>query len=292
MTTKTEDTRPRRGRRSRRAALALALWVFGLSTTLLLVGLWGRTVAGDRASLEASARAVLTSEVVAGRLTDWMAQGISDAGSHLPESGLADAADAVWSRPETQVVLADAVGRVVDAALAPPGESVPIDLGEVFRPVTPVVVDELAGRGLDIDGAIVDTALSALPTVVLDTEAELGIVAAVSEARAVLTRVVALAVAGMTLSAGAAIALSEERLRQMRGLAFRIAVSAVTFALLLRISAWALDPGKGRSPLAAGGSVLLSSGLHVLVITAGLAGGAALFAAVGVRRRRDPALPA
>ena len=95
----------------------------------------------------------------------------------------------------------------------------------------------------------------------------------------------------MLLSGVAAVALAEERARQVRGLAVRVGVSAATFAVLLRLGAWALDPGGGRSPLAAGGAVILSSSGHVLVIAALIAGGIAVFATIGVnRRRRAPAV--
>lgn len=276
-------------RRLRGGALAVALWLFSLSTTVLLVGMWGRAVASDGEAIAAGARAVLESDVVAGRLTEWIADGISRTGRDLPDGAVADTASAVWDRPETQTVIADGVSRIVSAALAPPGDSVSIEISEVLRPLTPVVVEELALRGIAADAAIIDSALQGLPTVVLDTEAELGVVSAVSTARAVLTRVVAVALLGMALGGAFAVGLADDRMRQLRGLAIRVVVSAMTFALLLRISAWALDPGRGRSPLAAGGSALLSSSLHVLVMTAAIAAGVGFFATVEARRRRRAA---
>lgn len=64
----------------------------------------------------------------------------------------------------------------------------------------------------------------------------------------------------------------------------------IPFAILLRFSAWALDPGGGRSPLAAGGAILLSSSGHVLVLAAMIAVGVAFFATVGARRQRSAAV--
>ena len=104
-----------------------------------------------------------------------------------------------------------------------------------------------------------------------------------------LTRVVLVGLAGMTLSAAFAVVLAEEPIRQVGGLAARVAASALSFAVLLRVGAWALDPQGGRSPVAAGGSALLSSGAVVLVWTA--AGGLVVagLAMLTARSRRKPA---
>ena len=91
---------------------------------------------------------------------------------------------------------------------------------------------------------------------------------AVAGARSLLTTVVAFGLVGMLLSGAAAVALAEQRLRQVRSLALRVFVSAATFSILLRVGSWALDPSAGRSPIAAGGSVFLASSGHVLVLTA------------------------
>ncbi|MDX1450160.1 MAG: hypothetical protein R3246_13980 [Acidimicrobiia bacterium] len=116
-----------------------------------------------------------------------------------------------------------------------------------------------------------------------------GFAQAVGTARAVLTRVVLVGLAGMTLSAAFAVVLAEEPIRQVGGLAARVAASALSFAVLLRVGAWALDPQGGRSPVAAGGSALLSSGAVVLVWTA--AGGLVVagLAMLTARSRRKPA---
>lgn len=276
--------------RLRRSGLAVALWVFGLSTTVLLVGVWGRSVANDRDAIEAGARAVLESGAVAERITGWIAEGIESGADELPPGSASDALSAVWNRPQTRAVIADAVDRLVDGALAPGGERVEIDLTEVLRPLVPIVLTELATRGAAFSADVADSVVSQMPTIVLDGDTATAVGSVVTTARATLTKVVAAGLGGMLISAFAAVLLAEERLRQLRVLAVRVGLSAVTFALLLRIGAWALDPGGGRSPLAAGGSVVLASGVHVLVIAALIAGGIAAFATVGVRRRRRAAV--
>ncbi len=288
MTT-SEIPEPPRPRRARRGGHAVALWLSGLSTTVLLVGIWGRAVATDQGAIEAGTRAVLESEVITERITGWIEDGIEANTDELPLGAAADAASAVWDHPDTRAVLAEAVDRLVEAALGPPGTSVPVDLGDLLRPLAPVVVGELGSRGISLSAAAVDSVLAEGPTIVLGTEAGAGVTSAIARARSLLTKVSAVGLAGMMLSGIAAVVLAEERLRQVRRLAVRVAVSALTFSVLLRFGSWALDPGGGRSPLAAGGSVLLGSSGHVLVIAAFIAAGIAFFATVSVKHRRRQA---
>jgi hypothetical protein len=94
--------------------------------------------------------------------------------------------------------------------------------------------------------------------------------------------------------------LAEEHLAMIRSLAVRLAVSAITFTILLRVGAWATDPSRGRSPLASGGSVLLGSNHLVLFLVAAAALSVALSTGAVIRRRRlrsethpeSPAAPA
>ena len=61
---------------ARRFTLPWVLWVFGLSTTLLLVGLWGRAVVADTATVARSTEAALSTEVVTDRVYDWIGDGL------------------------------------------------------------------------------------------------------------------------------------------------------------------------------------------------------------------------
>ena len=284
--TNPESTHTPRSPRLRKVGLVVALWVFGLSTTVLLVGIWGRTVTSDQTAIEASAQAVLESDAVADRITGWIAGGVESAAGELPEGVAAVTANAVWHRSETRAVLAGAVDRLVAAALAPPGESVPIDLADLLRLLIPIVMSELSDIGVNVTKNTMESALAELPAINVGSEADVDVAGVVADARSTFTRVVAVAMIAMLASGIAAVAFAEQRLQQIRSLAIRVVVSAVTFSVLLRVGSWALDPGGGRSPLAEGGSVILSSSGHVLVIAALVAGGVAFFAAVGVQRRR------
>jgi hypothetical protein len=99
-----------------------------------------------------------------------------------------------------------------------------------------------------------------------------------------------IAATAMLLAGATAVALSDDRVRMARSLAVKLAVSGFTFAIVLRLGAWAVDPGGGRAPFAAGGAVLLRSNGGVLLTIAGV-GTAAVVAlstvlVLRVRRRR------
>ena len=128
---------------------------------------WGRAVTSDGDTIRESARAVLGSEAVSDRVTGWIEDGVGSAiAEDLPAGLIEEAALAVWDRPETRRALDSTVDRLVEAALAPPGSSVTIDLGAILAPLLPVVVEELAIRGLAVDLSSVQSALAQVPTLV------------------------------------------------------------------------------------------------------------------------------
>ena len=178
-----------RFRRARRAVLATALWLFSISTTVLLAGMWGRAVASDNGAIEAGARAALESDVVSGLLTGWIADGIASAAVDLPQGTALSAATAVWEHPETTNVLAAAVDELVAAALPPPGTSVSVDLATALRPLSSVVIVELEARGVALTSSTIDAALAEIPEVVVGSVTESGLAGAVAETRSALMKV-------------------------------------------------------------------------------------------------------
>ncbi len=256
----------------------LALWVFGLATTLLLGGLWGRQVAGDRAALEASVRAGMVADVVGDRIGGWLADGIAVA-ADLPVPEVADAVDAVTASPETERAMAALTDQVVAALLAPPGSAPVIDLASALEPTVPVLAAELAERGIPADEATIRAALGALDPIVLGAGDLVGLAGVAREARTFLTWVVVVAFAIQVAAGGAVLGVSTDRRDAARTLAVRLGMSAVSYAVLFRVGSWALDPQRGRAPVVAGGSVLLGSDLWVFAAVGGIACAAALIAA-------------
>jgi hypothetical protein len=278
------ETTPRR--RARRAALAVGLWVFGVATTVMLIGVWGRTVAGDESTLSASARAAVGSEEVGARVGEWLREGVAGAAARAPAE-LEAVVAAVERHPEAVAAVDVLVDQAVAAALAPPGTTVVVDVAGALRPLAPVVAAELVVAGVPVEAAAVEEAFGDLPAVELETGDAVGFVGSALRVRSALTRVVVVAGAMMLVAGGAVVALAEERARILRTLLVRVALSAATFAVILRVGAWAVDPRGGRSPVASGGSELLRSNGWILAL---IAAGAGLAATAGwVTARRRPA---
>lgn len=271
-----------RGLTTRRLALPWVLWVFGLSTTLLLVGLWGRAVTLDRDAIERSTEAALSADLVADRVWDWVGDGLS-ATAGLGPSDVDQAIAQVKNRPKA-VAAADAlVDEFVAALVAPPGEEATIDVSTALAPIVPEIVTELSGQGIDVPAAIIEATVSELDPVALDTGEAVSVGVVTEQAKELLTLGVLAAATVLLLSGSLAVALADDRWYMVRGLATRLAFSALSFAVLFRFGGWVLEPDGGGSPLRTSGAILIASNLHVFVFVFGVAAAVA-FAIWFVRR--------
>jgi hypothetical protein len=260
---------------TRRGTLSVVMWVFGLSTTLLLLGLWGRAVTVDEATIVESARAVVDAEVAQDRIYDW----IGDAIAETQNVG-SDEASAVIARlrnrPEIGAAIDVIVEQFVAALFAPEGGSTVVDIQEAVTPVLPVVVAELSAESVAVDEELLVAALGDASEIEFDTGGVAGVAAVVRDAKALVSRVVLFALASMVLSATAAVALAERRYAMVRTLSSRVLLSALSFAVLFKVGSWALDPERGGTPVASGGSIILASNGHIFIVIAVIA------AAVGI----------
>jgi len=260
----------------RRLALPWVLWVFGLSTTLLLVGLWGRAVTIDQTTIAQSTEAALSADLVTDRVWDWIGEGLSATEGISPVE--ADRVlDEVRDRPEALGAVDALVDQVVEVLVAPPGTETTIDVASALAPLVPEVISGLAAQGVDVPAESVEATVDSLDPVALETGEAISVGVVTEQARGLLTLGV-LAAAGMLVLFGSiAVAISEDRWPMVRGLATRIAFSAASFAVLFRFGGWVLDPDGGGSPLRRSGAILVASNLHVFVVIACVA---ALIAAV------------
>ena len=112
---------------------------------LLLIGMWGRTLAGDQATLEQSTRAVLESEIVNDRVADWLADAVGAAADLGPDD-VAAVVESVEGSPEMDAVFENIVDQTVEAALAPPGTDTQLDLSRAVESLAPVVAAALEER--------------------------------------------------------------------------------------------------------------------------------------------------
>ncbi len=282
---------PASNQRARRFALAAVLWAFGLATTTLLVGVWGRAVSADEATLTAGAGAALDETVVADRIYAWFVSEIGQVGGVDPDL-IQPAAFEVASSPEVLAAIDALIIETVTAALAPPGADVELDVGRALQPLAPLVTEQFAQRGVSISDAEVDIILDRVGSLVLETEKELGVTQTVARGRAVLTMVMVVGTLALLATGSLALALTDDRTRMVRSLAIRLTVSAATFLAFLRIGAWAVDPFGGRSPIIRAGVVVLSSQNGIVAGIAAASAAVAIGAAVAIRARPiDPPAP-
>lgn len=254
---------------TRKGTLSVVMWVFGLSTTLLLVGLWGRAVTVDQATVAESAATVIDADIAQDRVMDWVEDALVQATSVSPAQAAATV-ESVRSTPEMQEAIDNLTAAFVGALFAPEGTDPVIDIDAAVRPAIPVIVTALAEQDVALEEPSVLAALDAADFE-LDTGEAAGVATVVREAHAVVTVGVVVALAVMALAGSAAVALSEERFAMVRTLAVRVVLSALSFSVFFRLGGWALDPDRGRSPIVGGTSVVLGSNGHVFLITAVIA---------------------
>lgn len=232
-----------------------------------------------------SAQAVVDADVATDRIYDWIGDAVS--GSQSVGSAEADAlVTAIRNRPEVSRAINDVIGAFVGALFTPEGEPAVIDLESAIAPAVPVIVDGLSERGLPIDEAALVLALDDASMIKLDTKGAADVAAVMRDARALVSRVVVLAFLTMMLSGAAALAISKQRFVMLRTLSLRVFLSALSFAVLFRLGAWALDPNGGGSPIATGGSILLGSNGDVFITIAVIAAVVTVFGAWVARQRR------
>ncbi len=283
----TTNSPPQQGvwRAARRFTLPWVLWVFGLSTTLLLVGLWGRAVTIDQDTIARSTEAALSADLVTDRVWNWVGDGLAATeGIGVDEADRALAE--VRERPEALAAVDALIDQVVAALVAPPGSDSAVDVAAALAPLVPEVVSQLEAQGVEVPADTIEEKIEALDPVALDAGEAVSVGVVTDQAKGLLTSGALVAAGMLALFGAVAVAISEERWQMVRSLATRIAFSALSFAMLFRFGGWVLDPDGGGSPLRRSSAILVASNLHVFVIACALA--ATLAAAIWVMRQTPP----
>jgi hypothetical protein len=263
------------------------MWVFGLSTTLLLVGVWGRAVTVDQSTIAESVNAVVDAEVAQDRIYDWIGDAIAET-QNVGNDEAAAVMSQLRQRPELEHAIDDIVEGFVAALFAEDGDPTVFDIRGAIAPAVPVVVGELSAHNVDVDEALLVAALEDASAIELDTGEAAGVAAVVRDARSLVSRVVLFALLSMILAGTAAISLSERRYAMVRTLSIRVLLSSLSFAVLFRLGSWALDPDGGGTPVASGGSIILGSNGHVFFVIAFVAAAVAIAGgSVAWTRQRD-----
>jgi hypothetical protein len=260
------------------------MWMFGLATSLLLFGMWGRTVAVDSETVQEAARTVVDADLASERVATWLEAGLEAAAD--TDSATAKAvAQAIAQRPEFGLAVDSIINDFVSGLFADEGDDPVVHVEDALAPLVPIVVAEFNRREVPVTSERIDEALDAASVIELDTGEAASVADVVGDAQALLTNVVLLAAAALLTSAGAAIALSDKRYAMLRTLSLRFVLSAMSYAIVFRTASWALDPSRGRSPVLGGGSVLLGSNNEVFLIPAVVATALAAFGGYVAWRR-------
>jgi hypothetical protein len=271
--------------RSRKFAVGVAGWVFGLASTVLLVGVWGRAVVIDTDQLAESLTPLAASDVVAERISEWLESELVESGIDGPSASVA--ADQVLAHPRVGPVLEQLVAEGVEAAASPDPGGTSLDVAAILVPASDQITAGLNQAGVPVTTTQVEAALTRLDPLVVREPSDRPFIGASSPLASDLGTAVMLGVLLMLLSGSAYVAMSKDRMRALRSLLTRFALGALSFAVLLRIGAWLVDPEGGRAPFRESFALLADSKWRV-PLNFGLVSLAAAVIARMLRRRVRP----
>jgi len=236
---------------------SLSAWVFGLATTVLLLSFWGRAVVVDTDELADNVAPISESEEVTGRFSDWMTTQLVASG--VPGDIAGEAATLSLFTPEVKQALAAVVLGVVEAAAEPDPEGSAVDMASIFAPTVPAVTASLASQGIQAPETQVAAIVAGLDPLVIREPGQEPVVGPASPVARRLGIASVLAVISIMVFGAVYVLVADNRVRAMRTLSTRLAVGALTFALLLKLGSWVLDPGGSRAPISESLSQLADS---------------------------------
>jgi hypothetical protein len=259
--------------------------VFGLASTVLLVGIWGRAVVVDTNELAETLSPLAAGDMVSDRLATWLEAELVEAG--VDGVGASVAADQVLAHPSVGPVLEQLVAEGVEAAAsaAPTGASV--DVAAILLPASGQITTGLNEAGVPVGTEQVEAALSQLDPLIVRDPSDRPFVGASSPLAANLGTAAMLGALLMLFSGTAYLAMSRDRMRAFRALLTRFALGALSFAVLLRLGSWLVDPEGGKAPFRES-FALLANSKWLVPLTIGLVAMAAAVIARVFRRRIRP----
>lgn len=274
---------------TRRFARGAAGWLFGLSVTVLLIAAWGRSVVSDADVLSEAARPLAETSQVATIVSNWLRDEMIDAG--VPGAVAGEAAEDVVSTPALGDAMSRLVVEVTLAAASPGPGAALVDAAGILRPAVPDLAAALrAARGSEVEEASVARTVDSLDPIVVVAEGEPRSIGPSSPTASRLGVASVLALATLLVTGWARVAMGDDRLVEVRHLLNRVALGALSFTVMLRLGSWVLSPRAGRAPVSEALSVIAGSKWTLPLVTALVAGAAALVVQEtkrAVRRRRS-----
>ena len=264
----------------------MAGWVFGLASTVLLVGIWGRAVVVDTNELADTLSPLAAGDMVSDRLASWLEAELVAAG--VDGVGASVAADQVLAHPSVGPALERLVAEGVEAAASGDPNGGSVDVAAILVPASGQIATGLNEAGVPVSAERVEAALAQLDPLVIRDPADQPFVGASSPLAANLGTAAMLGAVLMLFAGAAYIVMSMDRMRAFRALLTRFALGALTFAVLLRIGSWLVDPEGGRAPFRES-FALLANSKWMVPLTIGLVTMAAAIVFRVFRRRVRPA---
>jgi hypothetical protein len=264
----------------------VAGWVFGLASTVLLVGIWGRAVVVDTNELADTLSPLAAGDMVSDRLATWLEAELVTAG--VDGAGASVVADQVLGHPSVGPVLEQLVAEGVEAAASGDPSGGSVDVAAVLLPASGQITTGLNEAGVPVNAEQVEAALSQLDPLVIRDPADQPFVGASSPLAVNLGTAAMLGALLMLFAGTAYIVMSMDRMRALRTLITRFALGALSFAVLLRIGSWLVDPDGGRAPFRES-FALLANSKWMVPLTIGLVAMATAIVFRVFRRRVRPA---
>lgn len=252
-----------------------AAWVFGLATSVLFVSLWGRAVVIDTAELSDSLRPLSQSDQVVGAFSEWMTNELVETGVSGPVAD--DATETALATTQVSDALENLVGEVVEAAASDGPDGATVDVALTLRPTVPAVTAALAQTGVPVSEPQVELLVSRLDPIVVRQPGEPPVVGNTSPLARRLGTAALLAVIAQMIFGSVYVLAAPDRLKRMRTLLTRFAVTGISFAVLLKLGSWVLDPQGGRAPISATLSNLVDSKWLIPALLGAIGAIAAMF---------------
>jgi hypothetical protein len=222
-------------------------WAFGLSLSILLIAMWGRAVVIDTDAMAEALSPLSESTAVVGLFSEWVE-------TELVENGVdaeiaTGAVDQVIESSKFAAALEEFVAAVVGGAASADPAGYSVDVAFLLEPAIPEIVEALAVAGIPVGPEEVRTVVADLDPFVVRPPGSRSYVGANSPVAARLGTAAVIALTAMLSFGWMVIASSEDRLVAVRQLLSRVALGALSYAVLLKLGSWVLDPGGGRAPL-------------------------------------------
>lgn len=243
----------------------------------------------DTGLLSDAASRAANSELVSSQVETWFDR-------VLVGAGLGDASgtvsEVIVAVPEVRSATGDLMGEVVRAAAEPADAPVVVDVASAYRPAVPAVASALAGAGVPVGREQVEAVVAELDPIVIESEPDQPPpVGPHSNAARSLTVATLVALGFMVVSGGGAVMASNERRTMFRSLLNRLAVSGFTYFVFFQISAWVLDPRRGRATIRGSAAEIVGSKLWIPLAVGAIAGAAGWLVRHRHRHGKPPGHP-